>query len=71
MDNNLISKNLRKEFELFDFHDSIFEKVLLSNESEGNRKCTITINYYNWENNQEDNKPWEWKKLEISFNRLT
>ena len=57
---------IKDQLEQLNFHDSEIERITL----ESPRKCSITINYYNWEGNDGGQKPWKWKKLKITFDFL-
>ena len=70
MEKSLEDKNLKDLFLNLDFHDSSLESFSLSNTIEGKRECVIIINYYNWESNENGEKPWKWRKLKIVFNNL-
>lgn len=48
------------------FHDSCLRDVTLSFSSGNARKCSLSIDYYNWEANT-DGKPWRWRQLVITF----
>jgi len=48
------------------FHDSCLRTVTLSFSSGNARKCSLIVDYYNWEANT-DGQPWRWRKLLITF----
>lgn len=48
----------------FNFHDSEIPTIEMS--FTNGRSCEIIIDYYNWEDNDEDDN-WNWRKLKITF----
>ena len=48
----------------YNFHDSIITKITFDPCVDGLlRNLMLEIDYYNWENNNNDNEEWTWKKM--------
>ena len=58
-----MNENISDKLSELNFHDSEIESFFIDSK----RRCTLIINYYNWEGNQEENASWKWKKLKITF----
>lgn len=60
--------NYRKHLDDLNFHDSNIESIIFENGDSSDRKLTITIDYYNWENNTEDSNTWTTRTLKLIIN---
>ena len=61
---------LIEEMNALNFHDSCFRSVEMLFSSDSTRSCNIVIDYYNWEGNQGEVKPWKGRKLTIKVGML-
>ena len=66
-----LENNLKDKFIDLNFHDSEINKVEVVTCNGNERKCTLLIDYYNWENNKNSNPNWDWRKLQITFDCLS
>lgn len=67
--------SINKELESLHFHDSNLRGIDVSFSDGNARSCTVDIDYYNWEGNQEtkkasSNAPWKWRRLILKFGYL-
>lgn len=67
--------SINKQLESLHFHDSNLRGINVSFSDGNARSCTLDIDYYNWEGNQEarkasPNAPWQWRRLILKFGYL-